>query len=57
MHVILDGIFEGLVSGLSARYWKRYPDTGRIGVCSYRNRTCRYCPVGMDSWGGGSGVD
>ena len=41
--VILGGIFEGFV-GLSAKYWRKYL-TPVVSAC-----------VGMDSWGGGSGV-
>ena len=60
--VILGGIFEGFV-GLSAKYWRKYltpvvsaalPDTGRIRVCSYRNRTFvivrRYGFLGRWKW-------
>ena len=43
--VILGGIFEGFV-GLSAKYWRKYLTA--IGLS--------LLPVGMDSWGGGSGV-
>ena len=47
--VILGGIFEGLV-GLSAKYWKRFlTPVIAIGLS--------LLSVGMDSWGGGSGVE
>ena len=53
--VIAGGIFEGLV-GLSAKYWKRFFDAGCIGLRGH----CHWLillSVGMDSWGGGSGVE
>ena len=52
--VILCGIFEGLV-GLSARYWKRFL-TPVVSACVVIAIGLSLLSVGMDSWGGGSGV-
>ena len=52
--VILGGIFEGLV-GLSARYWKRFL-TPVVSACVVIAIGLSLLSVGMDSWGGGSGV-
>lgn len=52
--VILGGIFEGLV-GLSARYWKRFL-TPIVSACVVIAIGLSLLSVGMDSWGGGSGV-
>lgn len=52
--VILGGIFEGIV-GLSARYWKRFL-TPVVSACVVIAIGLSLLPVGMDSWGGGSGV-
>ncbi len=51
--VILGGIFEGLV-GLSARYWKRFL-TPVVSSCVVIAIGLSLLPVGMNSWGGGSG--
>lgn len=53
--VILGGIFEGLV-GLSARYWKRFL-TPVVSACVVIAIGLSLLPVGMDSWGGGSGAE
>ncbi len=53
--VILGGIFEGLV-GLSAKYWKRYL-TPVVSACVVIAIGLSLLPVGMNSWGGGSGVE
>ena len=53
--VILGGIFEGLV-GLSAKYWKRFL-TPVVSACGVIAIGLSLLPVGMDSWGGGSGVE
>lgn len=53
--VILGGIFEGIV-GLSARYWKRFL-TPIVSACVVIAIGLSLLPVGMDSWGGGSGVE
>lgn len=53
--VILGGIFEGIV-GLSAKYWKRYL-TPVVSACVVIAIGFSLLPVGMDSWGGGSGVE
>lgn len=53
--VILGGIFEGLV-GLSAKYWKRYL-TPVVSACVVIAIGLSLLPVGMNSWGGGSGSD
>ena len=53
--VILGGIFEGLV-GLSAKYWKRYL-TPVVSACVVIAIGLSLLPVGMNSWGGGSGAD
>lgn len=53
--VILGGIFEGLV-GLSARYWKRFL-TPVVSACVVIAIGLSLLSVGMDSWGGGSGVE
>ena len=53
--VIAGGIFEGLV-GLSAKYWKRFltPVVSAYVVIAIG---LSLLSVGMDSWGGGSGVE
>ncbi len=53
--VILGGIFEGVV-GLSAKYWKRYL-TPVVSACVVIAIGLSLLPVGMNSWGGGSGAD
>lgn len=53
--VILGGIFEGLV-GLSAKYWKRFL-TPVVSSCVVIAIGLSLLPVGMDSWGGGYGVE
>ena len=53
--VILGGIFEGLV-GLSARYWKRFL-TPIVSACVVVAIGLSLLPVGMDSWGGGTGSE
>lgn len=53
--VILGGIFEGLV-GLSARYWKKYL-TPVVSSCVVIAIGLSLLPVGMNSWGGGSGSE
>ena len=53
--VILGGIFEGLV-GLSAKYWKRFL-TPVVSACVVIAIGLSLLPVGMDSWGGGYGVE
>ena len=53
--VILGGIFEGLV-GLSAKYWKRFL-TQVVSACVVIAIGLSLLSVGMDSWGGGSGVE
>ena len=53
--IILGGIFEGLV-GLSARYWKRYL-TPVVSACVVIAIGLSLLPVGMDSWGGGTGAE
>lgn len=53
--VILGGIFEGLV-GLSARYWKRFL-TPIVSACVVIAIGLSLLPVGMDSWGGGTGSE
>ena len=53
--VILGGIFEGLV-GLSAKYWKRYL-TPVVSACVVIAIGLSLLPVGMNSWGGGSGAE
>ncbi len=53
--VILGGIFEGIV-GLSAKYWKRFL-TPVVSACVVIAIGLSLLPVGMDSWGGGSGVE
>lgn len=53
--VIMGGIFEGLV-GLSAKYWKRFL-TPVVSSCVVISIGLSLLPVGMDSWGGGSGVE
>ena len=52
---ILGGIFEGLV-GLSAKYWKRFL-TPVVSACVVIAIGLSLLSVGMDSWGGGSGVE
>lgn len=52
--VILGGCFEGIV-GLSARYWKRFL-TPVVSSCVVIAIGLSLLSVGMDSWGGGSGV-
>ncbi|HIQ74589.1 MAG TPA: purine permease [Candidatus Cottocaccamicrobium excrementipullorum] len=52
--VILGGIFEGVV-GLSAKYWRRFL-TPVVSACVVIAIGLSLLPVGMDSWGGGSGV-
>ncbi len=53
--VILGGIFEGLI-GLSARYWKRFL-TPVVSACVVIAIGLSLLPVGMNSWGGGSGAE
>lgn len=53
--VIFGGIFEGLV-GLSAKYWKRFL-TPVVSACVVIAIGLSLLSVGMDSWGGGSGVE
>lgn len=53
--VILGGIFEGIV-GLSAKYWKRFL-TPLVSACVVIAIGLSLLSVGMDSWGGGSGVE
>ena len=53
--VILGGIFEGVV-GLSAKYWKR-DLTPVVSACVVIAIGLSLLPVGMNSWGGGSGAD
>lgn len=53
--VILGGIFEGLV-GLSAKYWKKFL-TPVVSACVVIAIGLSLLSVGMDSWGGGSGVE
>ena len=52
--VIAGGIFEGLV-GMSAKYWKRFL-TPVVSACVVIAIGLSLLSVGMDSWGGGSGV-
>lgn len=52
--VIAGGIFEGL-AGLSARYWKRFL-TPVVSACVVIAIGLSLLSVGMDSWGGGTGV-
>ncbi len=53
--VILGGIFEGIV-GLSAKYWKRFL-TPVVSSCVVIAIGLSLLPVGMNSWGGGSGSE
>ncbi len=53
--VILGGIFEGVV-GLSAKYWKKYL-TPVVSACVVIAIGLSLLPVGMNSWGGGSGSE
>ena len=53
--VILGGIFEGVV-GLSAQYWKKYL-TPVVSSCVVIAIGLSLLPVGMNSWGGGSGSE
>lgn len=53
--VILGGIFEGAV-GLSAKYWKRFL-TPVVSSCVVIAIGLSLLPVGMNSWGGGSGAE
>ena len=53
--VIAGGIFEGLV-GLSAKYWKRFL-TPVVSACVVIAIGLSLLSVGMDCWGGGSGVE
>ena len=53
--VILGGIFEGLV-GLSSKCWKRFL-TPVVSACVVIAIGLSLLSVGMDSWGGGSGVE
>lgn len=53
--VILGGIFEGVV-GLSAKYWKKYL-TPEVSACVVIAIGLSLLPVGMNSWGGGSGSE
>ena len=53
--VILGGIFEGIV-GLSAQYWKKYL-TPVVSSCVVIAIGLSLLPVGMNSWGGGSGSE
>lgn len=52
--VITGGIFEGIV-GLSAKYWKRFL-TPVVSACVVIAIGISLLPVGMNSWGGGSGA-
>lgn len=49
------GIFEGIV-GLSAKYWRRFL-TPVVSACVVIAIGLSLLSVGMDSWGGGSGVE
>lgn len=53
--IILGGIFEGLV-GLSAKYWKRFL-TPVVSACVVIAIGLSLLPVGMNSWGGGTGTE
>ena len=53
--VILGGIFEGVVC-LSAKYWKKYL-TPVVSACVVIAIGLSLLPVGMNSWGGGSGSE
>ena len=53
--IILGGIFEGVV-GLSAQYWKKYL-TPVVSSCVVIAIGLSLLPVGMNSWGGGSGSE
>ncbi len=53
--IIAGGIFEGIV-GLSAKYWKRFL-TPVVSACVVIAIGLSLLSVGMDSWGGGSGVE
>lgn len=53
--IILGGIFEGIV-GLSAKYWKRFL-TPVVSSCVVIAIGLSLLPVGMNSWGGGSGSE
>lgn len=53
--VILGGLFEGVV-GLSAKYWKRFL-TPVVSACVVIAIGLSLLPVGMDSWGGGTGAE
>ncbi len=53
--VILGGIFEGIV-GLCAKYWKRFL-TPIVSSCVVIAIGLSLLPVGMNSWGGGSGSE
>lgn len=53
--VIMGGVFEGLV-GLSSKYWKRFL-TPVVSACVVIAIGLSLLSVGMDSWGGGSGVE
>ena len=53
--IIMGGVFEGLV-GLSSKYWKRFL-TPVVSACVVIAIGLSLLSVGMDSWGGGSGVE
>lgn len=53
--IIMGGIFEGIV-GLSAKYWRRFL-TPVVSACVVMAIGLSLLSVGMDSWGGGSGVE
>ena len=53
--IIMGGIFEGIV-GLSAKYWRRFL-TPVVSACVVIAIGLSLLSVGMDSWGGGSGVE
>ncbi len=53
--IIMGGIFEGIV-GLSAKYWRRFL-TPVVSACVVIAIGLSLLSVGMDSWGGVSGVE
>lgn len=53
--IVMGGIFEGIV-GLSAKYWRRFL-TPVVSACVVIAIGLSLLSVGMDSWGGGSGVE
>lgn len=53
--IIMGGIFEGIV-GLSAKYWRRFL-TPVVSACVVIAIGLSLLSVGMDSWGGGSGIE